>query len=215
MALLRLIRHFPINRPPTQLLSTSPSSCDTRRSSCRFGQRTRESEEVCVGCPPFRLSLSLIPPPPPPACTRPAIGFLFPVGRTRKFFSPTIHVPALSTSAPRARFACAPLIPQRSLSSHLSLLQLPRWLQPLLPQRLLSIHRQAGAHGQRPRSERIPHNAEPETMTPELFIAAVNMSRSIASDLSISHARHPQPARRAGTVSCGYTSLEVNWRHWH
>jgi hypothetical protein len=34
-----------------------------------------------------------------------------------------------------------------------------------------------------------PHNAEPETMTPELFIAAVNMSRSIASDLSI-----PPPA---------------------
>ncbi len=31
-----------------------------------------------------------------------------------------------------------------------------------------------------------PHNAEPETMTPELFVAALNISRSIAFDLSIS-----------------------------
>ena len=34
-----------------------------------------------------------------------------------------------------------------------------------------------------------PHNAEPETMTPELFVAAVNMSRSIASSVSV-----PPPA---------------------
>lgn len=34
-----------------------------------------------------------------------------------------------------------------------------------------------------------PHNAEPETMTPQLFVAAVNMSRRIASSVSV-----PPPA---------------------